>query len=56
MFTSEDVRKQLSLLGYRDVPDEILAKFVDRLRSAQALHRGMDESKEEPAKELTKSF
>ena len=39
MFSSDDVRKQLSLLGYRDVPEEILGKFVDRLRSAQALHQ-----------------
>jgi hypothetical protein len=39
MFSRDDVRKQLSLLGYRDVPDEILGKFVERLRGAQALQQ-----------------
>ena len=37
MFSNDDVRRQLSLLGYRDVPDEILGKFVDRLRNAQGI-------------------
>jgi hypothetical protein len=48
MFSREDVRKQLSVLGYRDVPDEILEKFVDRLRNAQALQQKDETRHDEP--------